>query len=41
VNDRAFLPINTYVRVLVTATDVLHSWAIPFFGIKIDASPVG
>ena len=38
-NDRAFLPINTYVRVLVTATDVLHSWAIPSFGIKTDACP--
>jgi cytochrome c oxidase subunit 2 len=39
VDNRAFLPIDTHVRVLVTATDVLHSWAIPSFGIKTDACP--
>jgi cytochrome c oxidase subunit II len=33
------LPVDTNIRVLVTATDVLHSWAIPSFGIKIDACP--
>jgi len=39
VDNRVVLPINTHIRVLVTATDVLHSWAIPSFGIKIDACP--
>jgi len=39
VDNRAFLPIDTHIRVLVTATDVLHSWAIPSFGIKTDACP--
>jgi len=39
VDNRVVLPVNTHIRVLVTATDVLHSWAIPSFGIKIDACP--
>ena len=33
------VPVGTDVRVLVTATDVLHSWAMPAFGVKIDAVP--
>jgi cytochrome c oxidase subunit 2 len=33
------LPVDTTVRVLVTATDVLHSWAVPAFGVKMDAVP--
>jgi len=39
VDNRVVLPVNTHVRVLVTAADVLHSWAIPSFGVKIDACP--
>jgi len=39
VDNRVVLPINTYIRLLVTAADVLHSWAVPSFGIKIDACP--
>jgi len=39
VDNRVVLPINTHIRVLVTAADVLHSWAIPSFGIKLDACP--
>lgn len=39
VDNRVVLPINTHIRVLVTAADVLHSWAIPSFGFKIDACP--
>ena len=38
-DTRLLLPINTHVRVLVTSGDVLHSWAIPSFGIKVDAIP--
>lgn len=38
-NKRIFLPSNTHIRLLVTAVDVLHSWTIPSFGIKIDACP--
>jgi len=34
-----YIPTDVNIRVLVTAADVLHSWAIPSFGIKIDACP--
>ena len=30
---------NTHLRVLVTAGDVLHCWAISSFGVKMDACP--
>lgn len=33
------LPIDTNIAILVTANDVIHSWAVPAFGIKIDAVP--
>jgi len=39
VDNRVVLPIQTHIRLLVTSADVLHSWAIPSFGIKIDACP--
>ena len=39
VDNRVVLPVNTHIRVLVTAADVLHSWAVPSFGIKVDACP--
>lgn len=39
VDNRVVLPINTHIRVLVTSSDVLHSWAVPSFGIKVDATP--
>nr|AEH21228.1 cytochrome c oxidase subunit II [Himacerus nodipes] len=39
VDNRMVLPINTQIRILVTATDVIHSWTIPCLGVKIDATP--
>nr|QJC59492.1 cytochrome c oxidase subunit 2 [Sargassum fusiforme] len=39
VDNRLFVPINTHIRVLVTSADVLHSWAVPSLGIKVDACP--
>ncbi len=33
------LPVDTNIRVIVTAADVLHAWAVPAFGIKMDAVP--
>ena len=33
------MPVNKVVRVLVTGADVIHSFAVPSFGIKIDAVP--
>ena len=34
-----FLPIKTFLRLLITSADVLHSWSVPSFGIKMDACP--
>nr|QEL51233.1 cytochrome c oxidase subunit 2 [Pterostichus oblongopunctatus] len=39
VDNRIILPFNTQIRVLITATDVIHSWTIPSLGVKIDATP--
>nr|YP_009164769.1 cytochrome c oxidase subunit II [Nevromus exterior]AKA94247.1 cytochrome c oxidase subunit II [Nevromus exterior] len=39
VDNRVVLPMLSQVRVLVTATDVLHSWALPSLGVKIDGTP--
>lgn len=33
------VPVGKTVRVLVTANDVLHAWAVPSFAVKIDAMP--
>jgi cytochrome c oxidase subunit 2 len=33
------VPVNKTVRVQVTASDVIHAWALPAFGVKIDAVP--
>ena len=37
VDNRVVLPKNTHIRVLVTAADVLHSFAVPSLGVKVDA----
>jgi cytochrome c oxidase subunit 2 len=39
VDNRVVLPLKTHIRLLITATDVLHSWAVPSLGIKVDACP--
>nr|AAF98064.1 cytochrome c oxidase II [Troides helena]ACF10349.1 cytochrome c oxidase subunit II [Troides aeacus] len=39
VDNRIVLPMNNQIRILITATDVIHSWTIPSLGIKIDANP--
>jgi cytochrome c oxidase subunit II len=38
-DNAVVLPVETDIRVLITATDVLHSWAVPAFGVKTDAVP--
>nr|QHD19741.1 cytochrome c oxidase subunit II [Epilachna admirabilis] len=38
-DNRTVLPYEAQIRLLVTSTDVIHSWTIPSTGIKIDASP--
>ena len=39
VDNQVKLPIKTQIRLLITSADVLHSWAIPSFGVKMDACP--
>nr|YP_009325880.1 cytochrome c oxidase subunit 2 [Choreocolax polysiphoniae]APC24872.1 cytochrome c oxidase subunit 2 [Choreocolax polysiphoniae] len=39
VDNHLVIPIQTNIRVIVSAADVLHSWAIPSLGIKCDAIP--
>uniref|UniRef100_UPI0030FEEFDD cytochrome c oxidase subunit II n=1 Tax=Macrodon ancylodon TaxID=227978 RepID=UPI0030FEEFDD len=38
-DHRMVVPVESPVRVLITAEDVLHSWAVPTLGIKMDAVP--
>lgn len=39
VDNRCVLPYNYPIRLLTTSTDVIHSWALPSLGIKIDSTP--
>ncbi len=39
VDNDIVVPVDTTVRLLVTAGDVIHNWAMPAFGIKMDAIP--
>ncbi len=39
VDNELVVPVNKIVHVLVTGADVIHSFAVPSFGIKIDAIP--
>jgi cytochrome c oxidase subunit 2 len=36
---RILLPAGVHLRLLITAVDVLHSWTVPSFGVKVDACP--
>ena len=38
-DTRVVVPVNKVVKLLITSTDVIHSWAMPAFGIKLDAVP--
>nr|YP_010021601.1 cytochrome c oxidase subunit II [Pnyxia scabiei]QOL10542.1 cytochrome c oxidase subunit 2 [Pnyxia scabiei] len=39
VDNRIILPMNMKMRIIITATDVIHSWTIPSLAIKIDGTP--
>jgi cytochrome c oxidase subunit 2 len=39
VDNRVVLPVNTPIKLVTTANDVIHSWAIPAFWIKLDSVP--
>lgn len=38
-DNRVVLPVLVHIRLLISSADVLHSWAVPSFGIKVDACP--
>jgi cytochrome c oxidase subunit 2 len=38
-NNRVVVPVDTLVRVQITSEDVIHAWAVPAFGVKVDAVP--
>nr|BAB46956.1 cytochrome oxidase II [Nipponoluciola cruciata] len=39
VDNRLVLPVNTQIRMMVSSSDVIHSWTIPSSSVKIDATP--
>lgn len=39
VDNKVILPINLTTRILVGSNDVLHAWALPSLGVKVDATP--
>nr|BAJ24571.1 cytochrome c oxidase subunit II [Sipyloidea sipylus] len=39
VDNRMTLPSNTFIRMIVTSSDVIHSWTLPSTGMKIDGTP--
>jgi len=39
VDNRVVLPVGTNIRLLMSSTDVIHDWAVPAFGIKLDTVP--
>jgi cytochrome c oxidase subunit 2 len=39
VDNKIVVPVNTHIRLIVTSTDVIHDFAVPSLGLKIDAVP--
>jgi cytochrome c oxidase subunit 2 len=39
VDNRMVVPVNSTVKLLVTSNDVIHSWGVPAFWVKMDAVP--
>ena len=39
VDNKVIVPVDTHIRLIITGADVIHSWAVPSLGIKIDAVP--
>ena len=39
VDNRMVLPVDTHIRLIITAADVLHCWTVPSFAVKMDACP--
>lgn len=38
-DNRVVVPVDTKIRLQITASDVIHSWTVPSFGVKMDAVP--
>jgi cytochrome c oxidase subunit 2 len=38
-DNQVVVPVNKVVQVITTGADVIHSWAVPAFGVKMDAVP--
>ncbi len=39
VDNPVYVPVNKVVEVITTGSDVIHSWSVPAFGVKMDAIP--
>lgn len=39
VDSRVVVPVNTHIRFIVTSNDVIHNFAVPSLGIKMDGTP--
>ena len=39
VDNRTILPMNLQIRIIVSSSDVIHSWTVPALGVKVDAVP--
>ena len=39
VDERVVVPVNTHIRMIITSADVIHAWAVPSLGVKMDAVP--
>jgi heme/copper-type cytochrome/quinol oxidase subunit 2 len=39
VDNRVVVPVDTHIRFIVTGQDVIHDFAVPSLGVKIDAIP--
>jgi len=38
-DNSVIFPVNTKIRLIISRTDVIHSWTVPSLGVKIDAVP--
>jgi hypothetical protein len=39
VDNSVVVPIDTHIRFIITGADVIHDWAVPALGFKVDAAP--
>ena len=39
VDNKVVLPVDTNIRILTTSDDVIPNWAVPSFGLKLEATP--